>query len=131
MNRKFIVSWDSTGLEACVDITDKLSRSENFEKEKIFDLLKNPNVKPVNETQRDLNNLIHGMMLRAKFNPQRNYEIYILTATEGIEREDIVGWFEASPQAAADRTREIGQKLYSDRRTQQAVIVWTNELKNF
>ena len=123
MNRKFIVSWDSTGLEACVDITDKLSRSENFEKEKIFDLLKNPNARPANDAQKSLNGMIHGMMLRAKFNPQRNYEIYILTATAGIERQDIVDWFEASPQAAADRTREIGSKLYSDRRTQKAVIV--------
>ena len=123
MNRKFIVSWDSTGLEACVDITDKVSSSENFEKEKIFALLKNPDAKPVNEAQRSLNSIIHGMMLRARFNPQRNYEIYILTATNGIEREDILDWFDASPQAAADRTREIGSKLYSDRKTQKAVIV--------
>lgn len=123
MNRKFIVSWDSTGLEACVDITDKVSSSENFEKEKIFALLKNPDAKPVNEAQRSLNSIIHGMMLRARFNPQRNYEIYILTATNGIEREDIIDWFDASPQAAADRTREIGSKLYSDRKTQKAVIV--------
>lgn len=123
MNRKFIISWDSTGLEACVDITDKVYSSENFEKEKIFTLLKNPDARPINNAQQSLNTMIHSMMLRAKFNPQRNYEIYILTATEGIEREDILDWFEAAPQAAADRTREIGNKLYSDRRTQQAVIV--------
>ena len=123
MNRKFIISWYSTGLEACVDITDKVYSSENFEKEKIFTLLKNPDARPVNDAQQSLNTMIHSMMLRAKFNPQRNYEIYILTATEGIEREDILDWFEAAPQAAADRTREIGSKLYSDRRTQKAVIV--------
>ena len=123
MNRKFVVSWDSTGLEACVDITEKVNSSENFEKERIFAILKNPDAKPVNEAQRSLNSMLNHMMLRARVNSQRNYEIYILTTTSGIDRQDIVDWFDSSPQAAADRTREIGNKLYSDRVANRKVIV--------
>lgn len=123
MNRKFIVVWDSTGLEACVDITEKIDSSENFEKEKIFAILRDPDAKPVNEAQRSLNSMINHMMLRARFNSQRNYEIYILTTTSGIEQQDIVDWFDTSPRSAAERTREIGIKLYSDRATKQKVIV--------
>ena len=53
--------------------------------------------------------------LRARYNSQRHYEIYIITATAGISEGDIRNMFEASPQTAADTIRRIGQKYYSDR----------------
>jgi hypothetical protein len=61
--------------------------------------------------------------LRARFNTQRNYEIYIVHATPEITQEDIVSMFEADPQTAADTIRRLGHKFYSDRATQSRAIV--------
>jgi hypothetical protein len=67
-------------------------------------------------------NIMHWR-LRAQFNTQRHYEIYVFEATKGITAEDIRDMFEASPQTAADTIRGIGTVFYSDRQTQKAAIV--------
>ena len=100
---KFVLSWDCYGLEACVDITEDVNRGNDFEKESLFDRIKNPDEEPHNTHVAKLNKMIHMMQLRARFNPQRNYEIYMINAIDGVSKEDIEQWFEASPQAAADR----------------------------
>jgi hypothetical protein len=61
--------------------------------------------------------------LRAQFNTQRHYEIYVFETVKGITAEDIRDMFEASPQTAADTIRGIGTVFYSDRQTQKAMIV--------
>ena len=53
--------------------------------------------------------------LRARYNSQRHYEIYIITATAGISEGDIRDMFEADPQSAADTIRRIGHKYFSAR----------------
>ena len=120
--KKFLLSWDCQGLEACVDITEDVERGNEFEKESLFERIKNPDEEPHNEHVSKLSKMFNVMSLRARFNPQRNYEIYMLTATAGVSKEDIVQWFEDSPQAAADRVREIGVKLLSHRETSKRVI---------
>jgi len=114
---KFILSWDCYGLEACVDITDDVERGNDFERESLFERIKDPETEPHNEYVAKLNKMVHMMQLRARFNPQRNYEIYMIDATDGVSKEDIEQWFEDSPQAAADRCREIGTQLLSHRET--------------
>jgi hypothetical protein len=114
---KFILMWDCYGLEACVDITEKLERGNDFEREKIFEILKNPETEPHNEAVAEINRMVHMMQLRARFNPQRNYEIYMLSTTDSISKEDVTEWFEESPQQAAERTRELGVQLLSHRET--------------
>jgi hypothetical protein len=101
--------WDCYGLETIFNITD-------YEKNAIWSKLKG---EPVVAKIPNLNHLI----LRAKFNHQRNYEIYIITAVDGIGAEDIKEMFEANPQNAADTCRRLGQKLYSDRSDDRRVIV--------
>jgi hypothetical protein len=61
--------------------------------------------------------------LRAQFNTQRHYEIYVFETVKGITKDDIVEMFEASPQHAADTIRRIGTVFHSDRQTQKAAIV--------
>ena len=39
------------------------------------------------------------------------------------EAEDIRKYFEVGPQAAADRIREIGQEIYSDRVKEHEVVI--------
>ena len=99
--------WDCNGLEAVEQLPDPA--------ETTFALLKGTEPpKPPN---------IMHWRLRAQFNTQRHYEIYVFETVKGITAEDIRDMFEASPQTAADTIREIGTVFHSDRRTEKAVIV--------
>lgn len=104
---QFAIMWDSHGLEACQRVPDASLTT--------FALLKNQ------EPPRPPN-LLHWE-LRARYNSQRHYEIYIITAQPGIEQEDIVNMFEADPQSAADTIRRIGHCYYSDRRSEDQVVI--------
>ena len=99
--------WDCNGLEAVEQLPDPA--------ETTFALLKGTEPpKPPN---------IMHWRLRAQFNTQRHYEIYVFETVKGITKDDIVEMFEASPQHAADTIREIGTVFHSDRQTQKAAIV--------
>ena len=63
------------------------------------------------------------LLLRAKVNSQRHYEVYICEATDGITAEDIREMFEASPQTAADTIRRLGHCLHSDRAERHKVAI--------
>ena len=105
-NGMFAIMWDCYGLEAVARVPNPADTT--------FALLKG--VKPP-----EVPNINHWA-LRARFNTQRNYEIYIITATAGISEEDIRDMFEADPQGASDAIRRIGQKFYSDRETKERAI---------
>ena len=107
-NNRFVVMWDCNGLEAVEQLPDPA--------ETTFALLKGT------EPPKPQFNIMHWR-LRAQFNTQRHYEIYVFEATNGITTEDIRDMFEASPQHAADTIREIGTVFHSDRQTQKAAIV--------
>jgi len=104
---RFVVMWDCNGLEAVEQVPDPA--------ETTFALLKGTEPpKPPN---------IMHWRLRAQFNSQRHYEIYVFETVKGITKDDIVEMFEASPQHAAGTIRRIGTVFYSDRQTQKAAIV--------
>ena len=106
-NNRFVVMWDCNGLEAVEQLPDPADTT--------FALLKGTEPpKPPN---------IMHWRLRAQFNTQRHYEIYVFDTVKGITAEDIREMFEASPQTAADTIRGIGTVFYSDRQTQKAAIV--------
>ena len=65
---------------------------------------------------------IEHWKLRARFNSQRHYEIYVVTVDACITQQAMREMFDHSPQAMADLVRERGQCLHSDRQTQQPVI---------
>lgn len=95
----FAVMWDCNGLEAVVKVPNPADRT--------FALLagtKPPEMPALNHWR-----------LRAQFNPQRHYEIYVVTAEAGITADDIRDMFEASPQTAADTIRSIGSVFYNGR----------------
>lgn len=106
-HNRFVVMWDCNGLEAVEQLPDPADTT--------FALLKG--TKPP-----EYPNIMHWR-LRAQFNSQRHYEIYVFETVKGITKDDIVEMFEASPQHAADTIREIGTVFHSDRQTQKGVIV--------
>ena len=69
-----------------------------------------------------LPNLNH-MILRARYNPQRHYEIYTVNVDYTITAMDIAEMFDSDPQGTVDLIRDRGHKLYSDRTTTKQVIV--------
>jgi hypothetical protein len=105
-NNRFVVMWDCNGLEAVEQLPDPA--------ETTFALLKG-------SKSPEYPNIMHWR-LRAQFNTQRHYEIYVFEATKGITTEDIRDMFEASPQTAADTIRGIGTVFYSDRETKERLI---------
>ena len=107
-NNRFVVMWDCNGLEAVEQLPDPA--------ETTFALLKGV------EPPKSQFNIMHWR-LRAQFNTQRHYEIYVFDTVKGITAEHIREMFEASPQHAADTIREIGTVFHSDRQTQKAAIV--------
>ena len=106
-HNRFVVMWDCNGLEAVEQLPNPADTT--------FALLKG--VEPPK-----LPNILHWR-LRAQFNTQRHYEIYVFETVKGITAEDIRDMFEASPQTAADTIREIGTVFHSDRQTRKAAIV--------
>ena len=102
----FAIMWDCNGLEAVEAVPNPADIT--------FALLKGA------EPPRPPN--INTWELRARYNTQRNYEIYIITAVPGIDTNDIRNMFEADPQTAADTIRRIGHKYYSDRATKEKLI---------
>jgi hypothetical protein len=95
--------WDCNGLEAAVNVSD-ISRKRVWASLKGED----PDKMPVTP------NLMHWQ-LRARVNPQRHDEIYLLEVKDGITVDDIVEAFDDNPQVMADTVREIGHKFYSNR----------------
>lgn len=105
-SQQFAIMWDCYGLEAVQRVPNPADAT--------FALLKG-------EKPPELPNLMHWE-LRARYNSQRHYEIYVITAQPGIEQEDIVEMFKADPQTAADTIRRIGHCFYSDRETKERAI---------
>ena len=108
MNHQFVVMWCNEGLEYVGDVTAEQGA-------KTWAALKG-------EEHRGMPNLLH-MRLRAQYNSQRHYEIYFIEATDGITEDDIRDMFTASPQTAADTIREKGECFYSNRATQDNVVI--------
>ncbi len=110
MSHQFLIMWDQLGLECCVDVTEDQQR-------RMWQKLKG---EPVSESA--IPNYNH-LLLRARFNSQRHYEIYSVEATDGITADDICEMFEADPQSAADTIRRLGHCLHSDRATKDRVLI--------
>ena len=106
----FLLSWDMNGLEAVINITD-------IEKQSMWETLQD--LKPTNR----LSSVVNQIMMRARYNSQRHYEVYTVRVDDSITAEDLRAMFEDNPQQAADLIRARGTKLYSDRVDQKSVKI--------
>lgn len=95
-----------TGLETCVNIT-------TMEKALVWDKLKDQ------PTSNRIHQLISSVMLRARYNRQRHYEVYTMQVEDGLTETDIREMFELDPQGSADIIRDRGYQIYSDRVNQE------------
>lgn len=99
MTNKYLVMWCSEGLECLFNITD-------WEKKKVWSTLKN-------EKHPKAPNL-QMLIIRARVNSHRIYELYIFDADESLSECDIREMFDENPQFLVDFIRKNGEKIYSD-----------------
>ena len=102
----FIFSWDHSGIEAIVPIT----QYEHHDKQNLIRMLSE---KPA--VRNPLNSIMQSLLLRARFNPQRHYEIYAVDCAESMDEAFWREQWEEYPQETAKLIRERGHKIYSDR----------------
>jgi hypothetical protein len=98
--------WCTSGLETLINVTEN-------ERQIIVATLKD---EPIVH-----NNPMQMMILRARFNSQRHYEIYIFDSE--LAEQEILDLFEFTPQVIVDAIRRVGHELYSDRAPSDTVIV--------
>lgn len=108
--------WDCNGLEVLLDIGKLKAEHDDWEKKQIVAILKEDNFRDV-EPKLPL----QYMIMRARFNPQRHYEIYEFSSA--ISYDEMKSMFETSPQTIVDAIRNVGYKVYSDRAEKKQVIV--------
>ena len=107
--RYFLLMWDSNGLETLQDISEY--HPDNWDKNQLLGVMMGKAYKKA-----PIHAQITQMVLRAKFNPQRNYEIYIQQSAPEITAKDLAAAFNDNPQFWADYVREHHSvKIYSDR----------------
>jgi hypothetical protein len=103
---KFLAMWDCDGLECLFDVTD-------MEGDAMISGLKGETYKmPFN---------LSMMMLRARCNTQRSYEIYTFT-TSDMDYDDVKDMFDNDPQVIVEAIRENGYKIHSDYSKKAKVI---------
>ena len=118
MVKNFLAMWDNQGLECIFDVDEELSQQKEYEKTVVWNTLQG-----LKTPSRSSNIPLKQMILRAKANSQRHYEIYQFAA-QGLDIEDIKIAFEDDPQFIVNHIRKNGRKIYSDRfEVKNSVIV--------
>lgn len=112
----FIFSWDQHGIESIVPI----SQYEHWDKQNLMNMLGD---KPTKKNP--LDSIVHSLIIRARVNSQRHYEIYAVDCHPDLDEEFWRKQWNEHPQFTADLIRDRGHKLYSDRRTQNQEILIT------
>jgi len=116
MSHTYVLSWDCTGLEAVVNISD-------IEKEQMWAALSEKEPNPNKGRPNTVNSIVNMIVLRARFNSQRHYEIYCIDTEDNITAEDFRTMFDEDPQHMADLIRKRGRKLYSDRQKDNEIKI--------
>lgn len=110
----FIFSWDILGIEAIIPITEY----EHWDKNNLIKILKEEPVLP-----NPLNGIVRSLLLRARYNAQRHYEIYAIDCDTSLDQVYWKEQWEKYPQETADLIRARGHKLFSNRLDKQKQVI--------
>ena len=113
---RFVAMWDMTGLECLINVTAIQKEHAQWEKENIFRILKDQN-----KTMKPANVPLDMMIMRARANSQRHYEIY--TFDSELSEKFIKETFNTDPQVMVDAIRNVGHELYSDRVIKKTQVI--------
>lgn len=116
--KNFIAMWDNTGLESIFDVDAEMAQRDAYEKRKLWNILKDEKMLEYRSSIP-----LQLLILRAKANSQRHYEIYQFT-TDGLDMDDVKSMFEDNPQFIVNHIRKNGRKIFSERfELKKSVIV--------
>lgn len=107
--------WDIYGLEALLDIGALKEEHEEWEKKKMMAILKEDQFHDIEPRYP-----LPMMILRARVNTQRQYEIYEFSID--LDYDSVKDMFKVDPQHIVDLIREHGYKVYSDRTERKQLI---------
>lgn len=113
----FLAMWCCDGLECIYDLTKLQRESENWEKSRIWNILKEEATGSAPTIP------LQMMILRARTNAQRYYEIYTFNTDKSIDKETVEELFNTSPQFIVDFIRQNGFKIYSDRELKTTPVI--------
>lgn len=105
--KHYLAMWDCNGLECLYDVDLYMNRYNEWDKLKVVAILKEeriPEEPPAIPLQM--------MILRARVNSQRSYEIYEFNSTLGYT--EFIEEFNKCPQPIVEWIRDNGKKVYSD-----------------
>jgi hypothetical protein len=103
----FLVVWDMLGLESIFSVDEALNEVESYEKDKTWKILKGESVgKRPNPIP------LQMLIMRARYNSQRSYEIYSFKTS--MSMNEVRKLFADDPQPIVDWIRANGNKIYSD-----------------
>jgi hypothetical protein len=100
--------WDERGFETIKDCT-------KWERETFLNTIAGKELTPAPVN-------LQAMMMRARFNPQRHYEIWTFNTVEELDEETLWRYAEDNPQALVDMIRERGKRLYGEPATTEPRI---------
>ena len=116
MTKHYLAMWDCNGLESLHDVDYHMNRYNEWERQKVVAILKEEQI-PARPTGIPLQMLI----LRARANSQRSYEIYEFNST--IEYDELKEAFNDNPQPIVEWIRVNGKQVYSDYLNQERKLI--------
>ena len=105
--KHYLAMWDSQGLECMFDVDYYMGRYDEWQKQKIVAILKEERI-----PDQPIGIPLQMLILRARANSQRAYEIYEFNST--LKYKELTEAFNDNPQPIVEWIRENGKKVYSD-----------------
>lgn len=99
-SKVYICMWDENGFEVLKDCT-------SWERDTFLATIAGRELKPAPVN-------LQAMTMRARFNPQRAYEIWTFNTEETIDEETLWTIANENPQSLVDLIRRNGKRLYSN-----------------
>ena len=99
----YFIMWDDLGLDGLVNV------SELQREDVLRSLQTEGGIIP------QAVHTLSAMLLRARYNSQRHYEVYSISVASGIEEDDLRNLFESDIKATAELIRERGHSFFSGR----------------
>ena len=105
--KHYLAMWDNQGLECLYDVDLHMSNYNEWEKRNVVAILKEERT-----PDQPSGIPLQMMLLRARVNSQRAYEIYEFNST--MAYDELKEAFNDNPQPVVEWIRENGKQVYSD-----------------
>lgn len=100
----YIFAWDMHGIENIIPITEY----EGWDKMNTMRALKGEALQ-----RNPVNDIVRNLVMRARYNTHRNYEIYAVDCSEEMNENYWRDLWSENPQVCADTIRQKGIELFT------------------